>query len=97
MAGKYGPGGLQDSMANMSLSGGNGPSQAASGPQGSSSQSRLGLWTDKAPGSRQGAPAASNMSSPLHASHSTPNLQGLCFLNLTNSLTLASMLSLLTH
>ena len=62
---KYPSGGLPDSLSNLTLS----------GPQASSSQSRLGLWTDKAPGSRQGA----NMSSTLHASHSTPNLQGVCF------------------
>lgn len=37
------------------------------------SGSRLGIWTDKAPGGKQGA---SSSSSSLHASHSTPNLQG---------------------
>ncbi|XP_067950415.1 trinucleotide repeat-containing gene 6C protein-like isoform X2 [Watersipora subatra] len=67
---KYG-GGITDGMGNLSLT--SNPSQT--GPQASSSQSRLGIWTDKAPGSRQGANHVLSSSS-LHASHSTPNLQG---------------------
>lgn len=58
-------------MPKMSGGGVGGISDGLSGM--SLSQSRLGIWTDKAPGStRQGA----NMGPSLHSSHSTPNLQG---------------------
>lgn len=68
---------LSDNMSGLSLTNNllpNNPGSVTS----SSSQSRLGIWTDKAPGSsRQGA---NNMGpSSLHASHSTPNLHGALF------------------
>lgn len=45
----------------------------------SMSQSRLGIWTDRAPGStRQGAAVNMTSASSIHSSHSTPNLQGAC-------------------
>lgn len=74
-------------MAGLSLSNnqsmGGGGSGGGAGAGTSAGTSRLGIWTDnKAPGSaRQGAnnAAGSNHSSSyLHASHSTPNLHGVC-------------------